>query len=55
MINDQWLDLYRDNFRSLGSPDALNDANQRRFMEILSESGRLYKNSDDFPWVILKD
>lgn len=55
LINDTWEDAYRANFRGLGNPEALNEANQRRFNEILAERGRLHKNSDDFPWVILQD
>lgn len=55
LIDASWDDVYRHSFRALGSPEALNEANQRRFMEILAERGRLHKNSDDFPWVVLKD
>jgi len=55
LIDDSWQDTYRANFPGLGNPEALNEANQRRFSEILSERGRLHKNSDDFPWVILRD
>jgi hypothetical protein len=55
LVDPTWEDVYRQQFRSLGSPEALNEANQRRFTEILAERGRLYKNSDDFPWVILRD
>lgn len=54
-INETWQDVYNANFRSLGNPESLNEANERRFNEILAERGRLYKNSDDFPWVILRD
>ena len=55
LIDATWQQAFRDNFRGLGSPEALNEANQRRFAEILAERGRLHKNSDDFPWVILQD
>jgi len=55
LIDEGWEDLYRRNFRSFGSPETLNEVNQRRFLEILAERGRLRKNSDDFPWVVLKD
>jgi len=55
LIDDSWEDVYHASFRGLGNPEALNEANQRRFNEILSERGRLHKNSDDFPWVILRD
>ncbi|TEU10468.1 MAG: hypothetical protein E3J21_26330 [Anaerolineales bacterium] len=55
LIDDSWEDVYHTRFRGLGNPEALNEANQRRFNEILSERGRLHKNSDDFPWVILRD
>lgn len=55
LVDPTWEDIYRQHFRSLGSPEALNEANQRRFNEILAERGRLHKNSDDFPWVILRD
>ena len=55
LIDGSWHDTFRANFRGLGSPESLNEANQRRFSEILAERGRLYKNSDDFPWVILQD
>lgn len=55
LIDQTWGDAYRANFRGLGNPEALNEANQRRFNEILAERGRLHKNSDDFPWVILQD
>lgn len=54
-INHHWRDAYQRDFRSMGSPEAINEANERRFMEILAERGRLHKNSDDFPWVILRD
>lgn len=54
-INETWQDTYDVNFRMLGNPESLNEANERRFNEILAERGRLYKNSDDFPWVILRD
>lgn len=54
LIDDHWMDEYRKYFRSLGSPDTLNEVNQRRFVEILAERGRLHKNSDDFPWVNLR-
>lgn len=54
-INRHWQDIYQHDFRSLGSPEALNEANERRFTEILAERGRLHKNSDDFPWIILRD
>jgi hypothetical protein len=49
------VEVYQASFRGLGNPEALNEANQRRFNEMLSERGRLHKNSDDFPWVILRD
>lgn len=55
LIDANWSDAYRRYFPGMGSPETLNEANQRRFTEILAERGRLYKNSDDFPWVILKD
>jgi hypothetical protein len=55
LIDDSWQDTYRANFPGLGNPETLNEANQRRFNEILSERGRLHKNSDDFPWVVLRD
>jgi len=55
LIDDSWADVYRNSFPGLGNPEALNEANQRRFNEILAERGRLHKNSDDFPWVILRD
>lgn len=55
LVDDAWEDVYHASFRGLGNPEALNEANQRRFNEILSERGRLHKNSDDFPWVILRD
>ncbi len=55
LIDATWEDIYRGTFRGLGNPEALNEANQRRFTEILAERGRLHKNSDDFPWVILQD
>ena len=55
LIDQQWETAYRTYFQGLGSPEALNEANMRRFTEILSEQGRLHKNSDDFPWVILGD
>jgi hypothetical protein len=55
LIDSTWQEAFRSNFRGLGSPEALNEANQRRFTEILAERGRLHKNSDDFPWVILQD
>jgi len=55
LIDRSWEDVYHDNFRGLGNPEALNEANQRRFNEMLAERGRLHKNSDDFPWVILRD
>lgn len=55
LIDSAWNDAYRRYFRGMGSPETLNEANQRRFTEILAERGRLHKNSDDFPWVILKD
>ena len=55
LIDDSWQDIYRANFPGLGNPEALNEANQRRFNVILSERGRLHKNSDDFPWVVLRD
>lgn len=55
LIDSTWEDIYRANFRGLGNPESLNEANQRRFNEILAERGRLHKNSDDFPWVILRD
>jgi hypothetical protein len=55
LIDESWGDIYRHDFRSFGSPETLNEVNQRRFMEILAERGRLRKNSDDFPWVVLKD
>ena len=55
LIDPQWEEMYRRHFRGLGSPEALNEANQRRFIEILAERGRLHKNSDDFPWVLLRD
>lgn len=54
-IDESWEEVYRTNFRGLGNPEALNEANQRCFAEILAEHGRLEKNSDDFPWVILED
>lgn len=54
-INETWQDVYNRDFRSLGNPESLNEANERRFNELLAERGRLYKNSDDFPWVILRD
>jgi hypothetical protein len=46
LIDESWEDIYRRDFRSFGSPETLNEVNQR---------GRLQKNSDDFPWVVLKD
>ncbi len=55
LIDESWEDAYHANFRGLGNPEALNEANQRRFNEMLSVRGRLLKNSDDFPWVILRD
>ena len=55
LIDESWQDTYRANFPGLGNPEALNEANQRRFNEILSERGRLHKNSDDFPWAVLRD
>jgi hypothetical protein len=55
LVDDSWEDVYHASFRGLGNPEALNEANQRRFNEILSERGRLHKNSDDFPWVVLRD
>ena len=55
IIDETWLGKYRQSFRSFGSPDALDEANRQRFIEILADRGRLYKNSDDFPWVILRD
>jgi hypothetical protein len=55
LIDQTWSDAYRRYFPGMGSPEAMNEANQRRFSEILAERGRLHKNSDDFPWVILKD
>ncbi|HOQ27303.1 MAG TPA: hypothetical protein PLH36_01045, partial [Armatimonadota bacterium] len=55
LIDAGWEAEYRRSFRALGSPDALNEANQRRFSEILSEQGRIHKNSDEFPWVLLRD
>ena len=54
-IDGSWQDVYRASFRGLGDPESLNEANRRRLNEILGERGRLHKNSDDFPWVILKD
>ena len=54
-IDGSWQDVYRASFRGLGDPESLNEANRRRLNEILAERGRLHKNSDDFPWVILKD
>jgi hypothetical protein len=54
-IDQNWSDAYRHYFPGMGSPEAMNEANQRRFTEILAERGRLHKNSDDFPWVILKE
>jgi hypothetical protein len=54
-VDEAWQDAYRASFRGLGDPESLNEANRRRLNEILSERGRLHKNSDDFPWVILKD
>jgi len=55
LVDASWEDVYHASFRGLGNPEALNEANQRRFNEILSERGRLHKNSDDFPWVVLRD
>jgi len=55
LIDDSWEQVYHTNFRGLGNPESLNEANQRRFNEILAERGRLHKNSDDFPWVVLRD
>lgn len=55
LITAAWDDIYRRYFRSFGNPETLNEANERRFIEILAERGRLHKNSDDFPWVILRD
>lgn len=55
LIDPGWEDSYRRYFPGPGSPEALNEANRRRFGEVLAERGRLHKNSDDFPWVILKD
>jgi hypothetical protein len=55
LVDGSWAEVYQASFRGLGNPEALNEANQRRFNEILSERGRLHKNSDDFPWVILRD
>lgn len=55
LIDPSWEEAYRRNFRGLGSPESLNEANRRRFLEILSERGRLHKNSDDFPWIVLRD
>jgi hypothetical protein len=54
MIDESWATAYRHYFRGMGSPDGLNEANQRRLAEILAERGRLHKNSDDFPWVLLR-
>ena len=55
LIDDSWEDIYHASFRGLGNPESLNEANQRRFNEMLAERGRLRKNSDAFPWVILRD
>jgi hypothetical protein len=55
LIDPSWEDVYRRSFRGMGSPESLNEANRRRFLEILSERGRLHKNSDDFPWIVLRD
>ncbi len=55
LIDSSWQEAFRTTFRGLGSPESLNEANTRRFTEILAERGRLHKNSDDFPWVILQD
>jgi len=55
LIDPSWDEAYRQNFRGLGSPESLNEANRRRFLEILSEHGRLQKSSDDFPWIVLRD
>jgi hypothetical protein len=55
MIDANWEAAYRQYFRGFGSPEALNEANRLRFIEILAERGRLHKHSDDFPWVILWD
>ena len=41
LIDAGWEAEYRRSFRALGSPDALNEANQRRFSEILSSRGRI--------------
>lgn len=54
LIDDTWISAYREHFRGLGSPEALNEVNRRRFTEVLAERGRLHKNSDDFPWVVLR-
>lgn len=54
-VDSSWQDAYRASFRGLGDPESLNEANRRRLNEILAAQGRLHKNSDDFPWVILKD
>lgn len=54
-IDSTWDDVYRQYFRGFGNPEALNEVNERRFCEMLAERNRLHKNSDDFPWVILKD
>ena len=55
LIDETWAHVYNASFRGLGNPEALNEANLRRFNEILAERGQLHKNSDDFPWVILRD
>ena len=55
LIDESWGDYYRTHFRALGNPESLNEANLRRVNEVFAERGRLHKNSDDFPWAILRD
>jgi hypothetical protein len=54
LVDPSWDAVYRRHFRGLGSPEALNEPNRRRLGEILAEQGRLRKNSDDFPWVVVR-
>ncbi len=37
LIDQNWSDAYRRYFRGMGSPEALNEANLRRFTEIMAE------------------
>lgn len=54
MIGPDWEGEFRRCFHGVGSPESLNETNRRRLTEILAERGRLHKDSDDFPWVLLK-